>query len=212
MPTRRHRPRAVSSRLRRGHRASGARPPDTPVRDALRPGTPAHRLAGQALDLLRLRRGPRHPGRGAATARQRRRPADRLPLGPSPLSVAARGLCPQRRGRDRRGGLIRGAEHFTVRGARDPWPPGGPAPYKALGACSRERQEGPNGPSRKRIRLRGDRRRRSIEPVHQRNVCPSGNVQRKKLSPGILHQQCSEQSHVIAPRRSCAWPLSAAPA
>lgn len=39
----------------------------------------------------------------------------------------------------------------------------------------------------------------------QRGLCPSGNVQRKNLSPGFLHQQSARQSQVIAPRRSCAW-------
>lgn len=45
----------------------------------------------------------------------------------------------------------------------------------------------------------------------QRKLCPTGTVQRKRLSPGLLHQQSCLQSHLIAPRRSCAWPIRAAP-
>ncbi len=45
----------------------------------------------------------------------------------------------------------------------------------------------------------------------QRSLCRTGNTQRKRLRPGFLHQQSSWHSHLIAPRRSCAWPISAAP-
>jgi len=98
---RRPRPRAVPPRLRRGHRAAGAGPPRTSVRDALRAATATHRLAAEALDVFRVHRGPRHPRRAAATARQR--PADRLPLWPPPVPLPARGLRPQHRRRDRLG-------------------------------------------------------------------------------------------------------------
>jgi pimeloyl-ACP methyl ester carboxylesterase len=87
--------RAVPPGLRRGHRAAGAGPPHTSVRDAVRTATATHRLAGAARDVLCLHRGPGHSRRTAATARQR--PTDRLPLGPPPVPVQARGVRPEHR-------------------------------------------------------------------------------------------------------------------
>ena len=58
---------------------------------------PLHIAGAQALDVLRVHRGPRHPCRAAATTRQRQRPTDRLPLRPPPVPVPARGLRPQHR-------------------------------------------------------------------------------------------------------------------
>jgi hypothetical protein len=44
----------------------------------------------------------------------------------------------------------------------------------------------------------------------QRGLCRKGNTQRKRLSPGRLHQHSGWHPQEIAPLRSRAWPMRAA--